>query len=183
MKSQAQNTASPYHDGWFERITEVLGTKRSGEIADILRLSPGSVSDWKHGRTKPSLETLQSIAFYGESTVDYLIYGDAEHRHQKGDPIYFERALLPADYRTKLEELAHNRSLEPGELALQLLIRAIDEEAELFERVRSMVSGASPGLEDSVDLVKAEMIIAREIALNFDDANEKVKTTKKARAE
>jgi transcriptional regulator with XRE-family HTH domain len=43
------------------------------EFAEALGLSTGNVSDWKVGRTKPSLEVLIKISDYLETSIDFLL--------------------------------------------------------------------------------------------------------------
>jgi transcriptional regulator with XRE-family HTH domain len=133
MTSQVKNAASPYSPGLWLRIVEVMGTEKTGEIAESLELRPSSVSDWKHGRTTPSLDKLGEIASYGDTTIEYLMYGDAGKRHQPGDTTYFERWFLPADYREKLATIAAENNEEIKSCAQRLLMEAIDRRSNGLE--------------------------------------------------
>jgi transcriptional regulator with XRE-family HTH domain len=175
MKSQAKNTASPYSPGLWDRIVEVLGTERTGQIAKTLGLSPSSVSDWKHGRTTPGIETVGDIAFYGNTTVEYLIYGNTEQRHRPGDTTYFETAFLPADYEARLKTLADEAGQPVKVFAQGLLIWAIDRRTRpsfdelLDNRLRQMLKDQSESQEPIQDVGTVDEFLAAAIR-KYDNA-------------
>jgi len=45
------------------------------ELADIIGISQGNLTDWKNKRSKPSAKVLQKIATYFNVSVDYLLTG------------------------------------------------------------------------------------------------------------
>lgn len=122
--NQEKNTATPYVAGWWKRITDALRTDRTGEIAKLLHISPSSISDWKHGRTYPSLERLREIAFYGETTIEWLMRGDGD-KDTQGDETYFDEWFLPTAYRDLIRDLAKERGVPKGSVAKDLLIEAM----------------------------------------------------------
>lgn len=44
-------------------------------LAKKAELSPSTISDWKHGKSKPSVKNLQKIAAVLDCTIDELIEG------------------------------------------------------------------------------------------------------------
>ena len=125
--SQEKNTALPQiKPGLWNRITEALDMTKTGEIATRLQLTPSSVSDWKHGRTVPSLETLHEIAFYGFTTIEWLMY-EIGPKIKPGDPDSFDPWMLPIDLRDQLEAVAAAADVSPNVLAQRLLIQALQD--------------------------------------------------------
>lgn len=59
----------------WPRITEALGTDRTGEIAEIVNISAASVSDWKHKGKLPRIEHLIAISNFKNISLDWLLTG------------------------------------------------------------------------------------------------------------
>ena len=57
------------------KIFEIMEKRNisNKQLADAIGVSPGNVSDWKSGRSKPSAEVLVKIAKFLNVSVDYLL--------------------------------------------------------------------------------------------------------------
>jgi transcriptional regulator with XRE-family HTH domain len=75
------------------------------EFAETLGVSTGNVSDWKAGRTKPSLEVLIKISVYLETSIDFLI-GKTFSFTDKETEINLKFNSLNAKGKQRLLELA-----------------------------------------------------------------------------
>lgn len=56
-------------------LREKLGISQK-RLADLLRISPPSVSNWEHGKTKPTKANLQAMAKLFGVSIDYLMGTD-----------------------------------------------------------------------------------------------------------
>lgn len=71
--SQREISDLPKIPHLWPRICEALGTSSTGKIASIVGVSAASVSEWKHGKTLPSVYHLMHIANLGNTSVDWLL--------------------------------------------------------------------------------------------------------------
>ncbi len=58
------------------RIFDLLGTDKTTEVASLLEIAPATVSDWKNGRSSPTIFHLTAIANLCDSTTDWLVSGE-----------------------------------------------------------------------------------------------------------
>ena len=80
------------------------------QLADAIGVSPGNVSDWKSGRSKPSAEVLARIAkFLGVST-DYLLGLSSGRRIDQDFSIFLTENDL-AEYISYLENYPETKDI------------------------------------------------------------------------
>lgn len=62
----------------MDRLGSLIGTSKTGEIAAFFGVSPSTVSDWKAGRTSPTLTHLLKLAKFAKSeiTLKELLIGE-----------------------------------------------------------------------------------------------------------
>lgn len=56
---------------FFDRLSDFNVVSK--ELTAATGISPGNISDWKKGRSKPSIDTIIKIADYLNCSVDYLL--------------------------------------------------------------------------------------------------------------
>lgn len=110
--------------GVWARIVKVLRTDRTSEIAKIAGVSASSVSDWKHNRTNPSLDTLTRIAEYGGTTLDWLVH-ESGPEVDPGDMGSWDPYWIPQPLRSVLYDRAGAEECHPAALCIRLLENAL----------------------------------------------------------
>lgn len=59
----------------YQKLLDEKGLKNA-DVSRATGISNMTLSDWKHGKTKPKTETMQKLADYLEVSVDYLVNGE-----------------------------------------------------------------------------------------------------------
>lgn len=61
----------------YEHYQKLLDEKclKNADVSRATGISNMTLSDWKHGKTKPKTETMQKLADYLNVSVDYLVNG------------------------------------------------------------------------------------------------------------
>ena len=79
----------------IDRILQLVdeSSLTAKEYAINAGLGAGNITDWKTGRSKPSVESLQKIAKYAKVQLEWLT-GDSEYRTQKDLRIGITRTLM-----------------------------------------------------------------------------------------
>lgn len=73
------------------------------QLADAIGVSPGNVSDWKSGRSKPSAEVLVKIAKFLNVSVDYLLGNSSRQSDRPGFSVFLADNDL-AEYISYIKE-------------------------------------------------------------------------------
>lgn len=65
----------------IDRFYLLIGKKnmKPAQAARELGISPSAFTEWKVGRTKPTLDVAIKFADYFNVSLDYLVYGDEFH--------------------------------------------------------------------------------------------------------
>lgn len=65
----------------LNRILELMKDENinARQLTTVLGISSSSFTDWKNGKGRPSLETVEKIADYFNVSIDYLVKGDVHH--------------------------------------------------------------------------------------------------------
>lgn len=93
-------------DRIFQLISENKLTAK--EFANKVGVSQGNITDWKTGRAKPSVESLQKIAKYTNVQLDWLT-GDSEYKTKADFLRAYNKDLYDFDVNTALSaELLHS---------------------------------------------------------------------------
>lgn len=58
----------------YQKLLDEKGLKNA-DVSRATGISNMTLSDWKHGKTKPKTETMQKLADYLNVSVDYLVNG------------------------------------------------------------------------------------------------------------
>ncbi|NJO17717.1 MAG: helix-turn-helix transcriptional regulator [Thioploca sp.] len=56
-----------------ERFSRLTINKKHRELAELYNVSSSAISNWKNGKTMPSIDMLWNIAVFEEVTIDWLI--------------------------------------------------------------------------------------------------------------
>ncbi len=59
----------------FDRIDELIKERgiTAKQLSQDIGVSPGNITDWKNGKSKPSAEAITKIADYFNVSADYLL--------------------------------------------------------------------------------------------------------------
>lgn len=70
----------------IERIFELIKSRKTTAkaLADAIGVSPGNITDWKNGRSKPSPDAVNKIASHFNVSTDYL-YGRTDNPSTAGE--------------------------------------------------------------------------------------------------
>lgn len=88
----------------YEHYQELLDKKglKNADVARAADVSNMTLSDWKRGKTTPKTDTMQKIANYLGTTVEYLLTGEEKSPNELPDQselwkkIRHDEALLSA---------------------------------------------------------------------------------------
>lgn len=118
------------------KLFEIMGERgiKAKELSEAIGVSTGNISDWKSGRSSPSIEVLPKIANYFSVSTDYLLGLD---EHQKE---------ISAETEKEMEEF----KMIDKETTLQLATAAIAGGAINFEK---------EGNEEKINEANIEKII------------------------
>lgn len=64
--------------GFFDRLEKATKANGTNELAEILGVEPGTVSNWKNGRNRPSYETIFTLRELKEINLHWLLTGKGE---------------------------------------------------------------------------------------------------------
>lgn len=140
--SQQVSTGNPKFPGLVERIAQVVGTDKTGEMAKIFEVSESTVSDWKAGRSQPTLTHLQKLINFGNPTVGWILNGQGSQWHQNGSEIGEE---LPIYLGEKEREIIYELAVKEG--------RAFDEQVRELVLESLKTRGLVTDHVEGVDLV------------------------------
>jgi transcriptional regulator with XRE-family HTH domain len=148
-KSQIKNSDSQKVPGLIERIGEAIGTKKTGEIAKFLKISPSTVSDWKAGSYGPTLLHLLTLAEFGnpELTLRELFIGPVEHKaglSTSAGKAIREQKILSESEEQAVIELAKERGIPLEEMVRTIVVTyllqqgliTLEDLAEAADKVR-----------------------------------------------
>ena len=73
----------------IDRFYLLIGEKnmKPAQAARELGISPSAFTEWKVGRTKPTLDVAIKFADYFKVSLDYLVYGDEFHFSNPDDKV------------------------------------------------------------------------------------------------
>ena len=146
----------------MERLFELMQANgvRAAQVARDTGISSGNLSDWKHGRSKPSAAKITMLARYFGVTTDYLLGNDP---NPTPDPSY--DALTPAEREEKQEtdgfvppypDMPTLRNPDEVTRKMRVLERKVrDLPPDSQERVMRV-------LNSSIDVFLAEMLSEKE---------------------
>lgn len=63
---------------FFNRIEQATKTNGTSELAELLGVEPGAVSNWKKGRNRPNYEAIFSICKSQKINLHWLLTGEGE---------------------------------------------------------------------------------------------------------
>lgn len=100
----------------------------SKKLSEATGISPGNISDWKKGRSKPTAEALSLIADYFEVSIDYLLGRHSPSETKKND----SAEALPPDttltpYQKQLVEFAESLTEEEVKKVLSYIRFVLSE--------------------------------------------------------
>jgi len=86
-----------------ERIFQLIADNNltAKEFAFMCNLSAGNVTDWKTGRSKPSIEALQKISYAFNVNITWLL-GETNVKNRES---FFEDIKIPSDFKYYVEDL------------------------------------------------------------------------------
>ena len=135
--------------GLWDRITQALGTDKTGSIAELVGIEPPSVSAWKKQAKPPSTENLLKIARLGNTSVEWLLTGEGPAPSTEAFS-FLERKALRI-----IERMADDEGVTVEELAGDLILDALANRAsEMFGNLRLLSEDERQLLILLSDLVK-----------------------------
>lgn len=116
-----------------ELLKELRANKHlsQGQLAKAVGVSPGNVSDWEGGKTKPGYAALSALARYFEVSADYLLELDTP-------PVKMEDRL--SAYKTEQGLLCDGSPLDEEEADLVAMYRLLPVQAreDFFDQLHCL---------------------------------------------
>ena len=130
------------------RIKQARGSLNQADFAKKIGVSPRTLGHYESGTRVPDAKTIENICVQTGVTPNWLILGDDtdQQKSRSPEPVSKRIDLL----KSQLESaLADNSKLlkEKGELAIQLLEKAIDPERDFVVPVIGLAECSLPGWE------------------------------------
>ncbi|HZT60984.1 MAG TPA: hypothetical protein VFA21_20435 [Pyrinomonadaceae bacterium] len=160
-KGQPENSEIQKIPGLIERIGDAIGTQKTGEMAEFFGKKPPTISDWKAGRSGPTLLDLLTLAEFGnpELTLKEVFVGPVEHKIGIKAKIKntVESNLLNETEEQAIIELARERDIPLEEMVRTIVVSyllqqgliTLEEVAEASDKVR--VVGRARGKREPMD--------------------------------
>ncbi|MDQ8769991.1 helix-turn-helix domain-containing protein, partial [Streptococcus ruminantium] len=95
----------------LKQLRKEAGYTNQTQIAELLKTSQQSYSQWESGKRKPSKTTLEKLSNFFNVSVDYLL-GNSDIRNQESLDNFFEFVLNSETLSFKGKTLNENQVLE-----------------------------------------------------------------------
>ena len=87
-------------DKVLERIVKCIGPRHGAkkELAEYLNIHPNVITNWLNGRNKSYRKYLPQIAYYYNTSVDYLQFGNERKEESTADSSELDKELKGIDF-------------------------------------------------------------------------------------
>lgn len=87
-------------DEVLERIVKCIGPRHGAkkELAEYLNIHPNVITNWLNGRNKSYRKYLPQIAYYYNTSVDYLQFGNERKEESTADSSELDKELKGIDF-------------------------------------------------------------------------------------
>jgi transcriptional regulator with XRE-family HTH domain len=117
-------------------------------ILDSINVTAAALSQYSHGRSRPSFDKLVALADFFDVSLDYLVYGEPTSTPVDPNPIarYVEQALMDVRGRTKRH----------SDLVAQIGGLIMDRIDDVAEEVLNSSSAGTAGLIEASEILRVE---------------------------
>lgn len=106
MAASNEIKAKLERQAFAKRLTELMSEKgvSTKDLASAVEVSPGAVSQWRKGTSKPSQEKLEQVAAYLQTSALYLSEGYAEDDGSSLFPLSATEAAILRSLRNQVPD-------------------------------------------------------------------------------